>query len=1249
MPTPSNLYAEKIFAEHPIALWALDDKADYVSLLKDSDRDISLWNIDGGSSTVTQDFIDEPFQNSIVNKIVASGAQGELGTVSIVSPTSIGLNDSIIFSDLNSELATFTISGAFFTETTYLKSISLGYRYFNAQTQEYIYEVKKSDVPFSNQWVFLSETFNIPFENSRAEIVINLEYINSAEEPDSYVFYSNGISMGQWSEEFNSTSLGSLPVEIPESILGPGKTGIVAYPYGLDDSYGYYLTEDNSLLAKNSGMPMVYGADSSTILYPSKNGDPSVIIPSFGVFNESGKNKEYTVEIWMRASCDSSVEKKIFGSLLGPSGLYVEGPFLKLRIGKNSQSYFVGQWSRPMLISIKVSPTSASMSINGESVVSFDFDELSLDFSGELLNDLEKEWLGFWAHEDIYPIEIDAVAIYPYLVADVVSKRRWVYGQGVEFPENINKAYSGTSVFVDFPFSEYSNTYSYPDSGKWNQAILDNLSISKDRLATPNYTSPQVSFSSKSLLEWQQANYLIQNESSQFFTLSPGTSWNDQGHVRIPSLSIESQNVKALYGTFKVKAISPNPQVLFRIEDESNANYLSVELEESTINYILKYGNSTEVVYSTFALSNEAVGEEFSVGINISQFASRFGSKVASFFGNRKSLSVYLAGTKNFDKTFTGNVYDFSMLTDRNFEKIKSLFNSAGVPIEYENVYELYTQEIQADAGSFYFGSYLDQFGNRNQIDKDFWQYVLDGGTPFSFVSSRLRDHGASYSLSAIENEGLISLGISSSSYWEDYVPLTYFAKYIDDPNGDSVYALDFIQFNVDYPAPLKYSENFSDSSWSYSELDLEYSSPYQKDYTYLSNPLATGFNNYNELKNKSSASYSYDTSKSLVRTYISFQYLRSGANSTSFVFNKTVSANKNGVVQPESDWVTTKYEVVDNMIIYPPQGVDFNDLAIVIHLDVNVNNVAQNPLAIRSIELASRALSYKGANPIGTKFGTNIYPYKKTGIYVDYKAKNPMSIYRSSSPYLYLNRNSGISLKGDFSRVSSRGASIPINENLVSNFKMIAAQVALRYDQDFFPYTPVQIFEIQSKRALLKFYLVATHPGGKRARIYAINANTGETENGIAFFINGKRVKDANINIREWNFIGIAFANSLEFSNYLGAIRMTGPISFNAISYYQATTLQEVQFVETRPWVDVKLSNGVTLEWFYWYLDYIWDNVLVISSREYYGVDPEKIYQAYTGTNKIIVDDLEPLRFNSYEYRVHNAVSWKTSSTIPV
>ena len=85
-------------------------------------------------------------------------------------------------------------------------------------------------------------------------------------------------------------------------------------------------------------------------------------------------------------------------------------------------------------------------------------------------------------------------------------------------------------------------------------------------------------------------------------------------------------------------------------------------------------------------------------------------------------------------------------------------------------------------------------------------------------------------------------------------------------------------------------------------------------------------------------------------------------------------------------------------------------------------------------------------------------------GDYFDYKSKNPFTIYKGSSPYLYLTRTSGIELKGTYDPLISRGLSIPINENVSSDYKIMAMQSAIRFDQDFFPYAPTEIFEIESE-----------------------------------------------------------------------------------------------------------------------------------------------------------------------------------------
>ena len=54
MPSVSNQYAAKVFSEHPIATWPLDDPASYISLLSDSQKNISSAGWTKTKCTVSQ-------------------------------------------------------------------------------------------------------------------------------------------------------------------------------------------------------------------------------------------------------------------------------------------------------------------------------------------------------------------------------------------------------------------------------------------------------------------------------------------------------------------------------------------------------------------------------------------------------------------------------------------------------------------------------------------------------------------------------------------------------------------------------------------------------------------------------------------------------------------------------------------------------------------------------------------------------------------------------------------------------------------------------------------------------------------------------------------------------------------------------------------------------------------------------------------------------------------------------------------
>ena len=1248
MSTSSNLYAEKVFSEHPTGLWALDDNSDYVSLISESQRvlsDSTKWDIFGGTATDYPESLGEPFIDSYVGRIVATPSTEQVASVTAIS------KEIIQISQLNEYLKTFSVGGYFYSESAYVVGFEIGYQYTDTTSGDNITHLKTYENIVNSNWIFISETFDTPPDNTSIRLVFKINFAGNSEIEDA--FRVNGISFGQWSEEFASTSLGQIPQNIPSTISISPQKAVVAKCYGLQELNGYYLVSDNMLKAKNSGIPIVYGTSSLTTLYPN-NGLPSLIVPATGMLNQSGQFIQYTFETWLRINSYTNETKRIIGPLGSEDGIYVDGPSIGLKIDKEYKTHYIGEWTRPMLVHMKIGKDFASLLINGEEVITMPHNTSLLSLPAKLdANGKDQDWIGFYAYDDIYPIEIDCVGIYPYLVASQVAKRRFVFGQGVQIPENINTSYSGTSIAIDYSFADYTSNYSYPRNGSWKQGFSDNISISNQELSVIKHPLPQIVLSSKTESELFVDNKTANQNTNtveysyddlDYFSFRPNASWNSvNGYMFFESFDLLKTPISSFYGCFQLKEKPLTPKTLFRIEKENTNDYLLIQVHNDKISYIINYANKLETIYSPLSIENY---ESFEVGVDIPRFVSRFGNPASEFFGSMSDLRMYVAGDKSLNSTFDGKIYKIGMSTKHNFEKIKNLFNELGVPKWNEDLFAVYQNNLLIDVDGGIDTTSIQSSGGVSDV----LQGGISGGGVIALEEDLLLDHVASYTLVPEIKFNQYKFSIASNAYWEDNIPLTYFAESVLDKRGDRYFDLDFIQFNIHYPIPSKTIAIETDPvEWTYADLSNQYGLPIQRTYESLDNYLFTGYNDYEDLKNKIAKDYKYDTDGSVVKTYVTFQYTELGANATSAYFVKTERPARNGVLIPGTDWMTTKYEVVDNMIIYPPSGVDFNDLSIVTHIDIDVRNSLTNNVNIKNLSYASQALNESDASPIGTQFGTPIYPYTKSGIYYNFKKNNPFAIYNKTSPYLYLTKTSGIQLKGVYDPLINRGLMIPVNTSRSEGFKVIAMQTAIRFDGEYFPYAPTEIFEIQGKDSYLKFYMVANDPSGRRAKIYAIDAKTGLVQDGIGFYWNGKVVKEPVITLQEWGFLGISFANSLNFSFFEGAIRITGPLLFNNISFYQSTNLQEVQNVSERPWFRVKILGSYELDWEFWEGSFIWNKVLVLSETSYYGVNPAEVYKSYTGTNKIIVDDDWVLSLGDYAYTVYSDVKWNQFVVDPV
>lgn len=1185
MSNSSNLYAEKVYSEHPTVLWALDDKCDYISFLDETSRNVfSSWSVSNGALSSGSSIVDKPFKDSVAS--IVKGDVPEVGETTIIELVS---SDLLNLQDFDQNLETFSTSAYVFSNSPSLKSILIGYEYTDPDTSTVVQQLKTFTVDYYDSWGFVSETFPIPEVDAEIRLVLKIESYYGGTTVDDYEYFINGVTLGQWSEEFNATSLGVNPSSFTEDISITGiNYAVPASAYGLSEDFGYYLIESNKLLAKNTSVPLVFGAAGITKLTPNTNGKPSLIVPGKGFLNNVGKYKEYTAEFWARIDSNTSTQRKIFGPIASDDGLYVESGFLTLNINGNYGSHFVGQWFRPMLINIVITKSSASVLVNGEKVISFIISQENISFPDELNSaGKSQDWLGFYCYEDVPSIEVDCIAIYSYEVSATLAKRRWVYGQGVLSPEGVNSAYGATSSFIDYPFSKYSVNYSYPNMAKWDQGTFDNLVTTSQALTTPTYSLPTIAISGVDVNSWYSDCSEVQDLGNPFITFRPNEAWADRDcYLYFEKFNFLPTNVRSFYGVFQVSDEETNDQVLFYLYNPITKNSLKVVRTGNSISYYITVNNvnsqlssidefidggtALTVIFesiidggypaSTFSSyvnggtpSEFIFTDPFVVGFDIDAIIEKYGDQVSQFFGDRKNLKLYVGGTNAGGDTFTGNILSVGLCTDTNFNTVVSSFDNSGI-------------------------AFIDEF-------------------------STFLNHTASYTLipTSVYDKFTLDIGISGS--WEDYMPLSYFGKYTTDQVGNKRYSLNFMQMNIDYPEALTSESGF------------------------------------------------YNTADSEVRSYITFQYISNGANATQDSFDTLQEMNNSGVLFIDSypNWETTKFEIVDNSLVYPLKSVDFNNLAIVYRLEFNVRGILRKPVKIKNFEIASQSFNDDSFNSVGTRFGVDMFPYRRSGLYFDHTSHNPFSIYKGSTPYLYLNKNSGIEVRGTQEPSVNRGISIPVNSNLATNYRVSAFQTWLRSGEKTFSTSPVKLLDIEYGPETLDLYIIANDTSGKRGRIYAKSRSSGSIFNGITFYLNGSIVREPVISAEEWYVLGMKFSKSIIFDSIIGSIDLNGPFVFNNIAYYKANDLQQLQSFITRPWLKVKQDGLTEYGWDYWGDSFSWEEVLIIGSNDLYGVNPSDVYKTYIGTNKIIFDDGEGLMVNPEKMNIYSEVLWQTSVKIPV
>jgi hypothetical protein len=1192
----SNLYAARVFAEHPLALWSLDDENYFNTSLNGLNYSLDNWQILNNNGEWETSYVNPP------NNPFPDGDLAVLSKTSSASVTSTQINASPIYiSDLDLSKDSICISTWLYQYGALVEEFEVGFSYTSGSVETVVGSSISS--LGSGIWQTLHHTLLLPESFDYITPFVKVNYFEEAGSSSEFQVMFNNTAVAQWSEEYLYQGKGiqkeEFSIQIIKDILP--QTNFKVYPldtYGFQDQdNGYAIIDENKLLAKNTNFSMVYGSDNLTsIESPITDGMPSIMFPGKGFLNRSGKYKNLTAEFWLRVSPNNNISARIFGPISSLDGLYVENEYLTLHVGKHSQSYFVGKWYRPMLVDIRYGLSLITVLINGDVVIELDVDINNLEFPYQVY-----DWLAFYGNENIKPFDIDCVAIYPYLVSDQIAKRRFIYGQAVLPAESITENFDGESYYTDFPFANYSSIMNYPDMNPWNSGYLNNLESNSKYLGFDDYELPELRFVGEaqtlttSLVSqnwneyesltwyeilsqsWQDVsitnenivndiyidNFLIQSSASApFFTLKPNLGYdNVNSSIEFDTIKPIQNNVASIYGVFRTEDELPaveTPETLMYFYNSNNNNVFKVTVDVSGLKYI----------YNNTLIKNISILEssDFIAGIDIDKLRINYPDTLGNFFANPQNISLSLLGYG--DSTYSGKLYQFT-------------------------------------------------FNNLFFHEKDTYSLFDDEGIALSDSSSSDMEYVGNYTVKPILTPTYLNLDVSCAGYWEDSIPLSYFGKQVTSAGGLQYFDLDMIQFNIDIPTQVLTSP--SASSYALSDLVKTYVTLQDSDN--VGNIAYSTYTNTQEIG--AGRVLDFDNTNDVVETKFE-------------VVDGTIIIPPKELVDFKDYYITIHIEAKVEGISNKPLQIRKMLLSSLVTNEKTFTEIGtRTGNKIYPVAKYNRTYSFKDKNPF------TIYPETSPYLYLTGNSGITMLPYTSQAERGFsipINKNR----KASYFLGGVQFWAMYNKDNLIDSTKKIARVSTIDKTYDFF-IEPID----NGKRGILKGYDVET---GFISDI--INEVVGD----ILFYQDGYLIKNPIINPLKWTSIVIAFGSSIQSPLASGSLELYEGALYNNISIYEKPQITSNFTVGSRNWQEARFTDieteteSITTEnqWDDW-LVYTWTELYAPVELFKFAIDGKNILESYSGTAGVVIDDNATILFNSNGADLFSNVTWETRLVKPV
>lgn len=1298
----SNRYAQRVFSEHPIAMWSFDDKVGYIDLLTSAERDVADWALDNMDVSIYSGLEKPSTPFTSYNSLVLSPTNELLLEMEATSDTLWTSGD--IKADV-------PVSASMFL---FVYANSIDYVDFGS-TDGVSYDTTRTYFPEIAQdvWVKVSH-FNMLYGKLYIKIVFKPDYSLS-----EYEYLLNGLTVGQYSESISSDSLGIDPY-VPagtEAVIVDGALPATVAWYeekssGITERSMFHVVEGNEFLSYNTAMPMVYGSNYLTRLRPIAGEDegtfPSLVFDGCGMFTDQGRYDTFTLEFWMRIGGGTLTPRKLVGPAIdgNEDGLFVCGSIFTLTIGDKRASYSVGRLGDPMLIHIVYTPAALSLLINGETVLEINIDPATLDMPDET-----NQWLGFYSYEDIGPIEIDVVSIFGYAIPGAMAKRRFVWGQGVGDISLINYQYQGDGVYANYASSGAVNSVSYPDDSTWSAGSLDNLTVKRNKLSYNQPKEPVTVLASHTKQEWlddlstYSAAYLVAETTDDtlptwalspghIFSYCPNSEYEEEVNYTLFSdptlfckdvsgfsISFRSGRVDGLgdfYGPDQSATDFASTEAFLETFGVGTKDYLSTIVDDQGNETELTIGEAGDFtsVYPLFRINSRANPNKFVLSYLLLGAEYQFvqtiyvntatgivertaNSKPVFYYNDSLTFKFEGLNASSEAKSMLKNIQDLEIILGSDLNTSSSvefhsfcLFNKRWYN---ENISPLIGETVE-NSGDYY-PLYTLATGSEFPATSSAALYSgdVETGLPEPTDASALllnqfykKQFFTNYSYFVTEKFGDFYEDYGVKGSFEDYVPLASLAGVVKDIEGNDSMAVDTLQYNISYPAP-EYESPDTPDTWTYGEL-LAFYEGLTLSYLYMG--VYSGYPTYEDLMNNTSlldisdSTITIDTSGEFVRTYISLQDSTNSLKQANEFDTITAATNTNTVYfQVFDDFEDHLFEIYDGAILIPPRSRGVDKLSLGFHIEYSVPGVLTYPVEIKSLELAAFAKNRIGFTPVKSTTGKDVYPFVHNGVYHDHAAYNPFKIDKRGLPYLYLGSESGFTPMGLTQEGWSKGLEMYMPETKDTLYRLDNVQFWIRKNNLFSEQEKV-ILELTWDNNMIYFTSQSFQDDKTRGIIRAYSSG-GVPYLGGKFIQNGNIVTAPVIDMSQWHTIAYAFENDgLDLTGNMGKMRFYPGYSYNNVSYFSTKASLGTSQINYRSWTDVLAEL-----WSYWRdLDLTWEQIgieglALVKAKELSQI----VYRTYIGTEQISVEGPSALRFGQDGIASYPASSWSTTTAIPV